>query len=425
MINLKSEIFKGFATTTFFGVITKVVTVLVTLYCSNMLAPDEFGEFGYLKNTLDIIIMICAANFTSLAIKFAAESMTSEKSLRRLYILILFTLAASVLATLLLIIIPSEFLDTFFDNSNITHYIKILGLLLPVFIIYPIICALLRGYKEFKIVGIYETNVSVVYLLLIILGVLLFQGEGAIYALFLFHAIASLVGVLIIFRYNKRKHYLISVSNIKEEYKCVYSMIIPVFLMSFVEAPLQWLGQTEVAKNGSYVLVGCLTVIVQIRYIIQMLPSFFYSSFTSFVSILNAQQRHSEYYNKFSRLFRILLLMSIVLVFLLGLFGKFILGLFNDIYIENYNSYLLSLLAVPLLLLGAMYKLNMMVKEHQKGMLFMSILSSVFFVLFLYAFIALGYNVLNAFFLAQSIQFGTQCLIGWSFFTRDKKAVIN
>lgn len=423
MINLKSEIVKGFATTSFFGVITKLITVLVTLYCSNMLAPDEFGEFGYLKNTLDIIIMICAANFTSLAIKFAAESMTSEKSLRRLYILVFFTLSVSFLATLIITIIPSGTLDVFFDNSSITHYIKVLGLLLPIFIVYPLVCAILRGYKEFTIVGAYETSVSTVYLLLIIVGVYLFKGKGAIYALFSFHFIASLVGVLIVYHYNKHKSYLIKVSSIESENKCAISMILPVFLMSFIEAPLQWLGQTEVAKNGSYALVGCLTVIVQVRYVIQMLPSFFYSSFTSFVSILNAQRRHQEYFGKFTRLFKILVLMSVVLVSLLVLFGKFILGLFNDIYIEYYNSYLLSLLSVPLLLLAAMYKLNMMVKEHQRGMLYMSIICSLLFILFLYAFIALGLNVLDAFFLAQFVQFGSQCLIGWTFFSRDKKTV--
>lgn len=418
---LKSDITKGFISTSFFGIITKAITVLVTLYCSNMLSSNDFGEFGYLKNTLEIIVMICAANFSGLAIKFAAESMESKTSLKRLYILVAFTLTISLISGIVLQIIPSSLLNIYFISSSITFYIKLIGLFLPIFIIYPIISAILRGYKEFTLSGIYETAVSISYFVFVIIGVLWFGGKGAINALLLFHILASLIGLFILYIYNRKKQYLLIVTNIKEEYRCLYIMILPVFLMSFIEAPLQWIGQTEVARRGSYTLVGCLTVIVQIRYIIQMLPSFFYSSFTSFVSIMNSQHKYKEYFDKFAKIAKLLGLLSVILLIVLIFLGKYILALFNDIYVENYSSYLISLLSVPLLLYGALYKLNMMVREHQRSMLFMSIISSLSFILFLYIFISFGINVLSSFFLSQIVQFGLQCLIGWKIFIKDKR----
>ena len=45
-----SELLKGFATTTFWSALSKLLIVLTTLYCSNVLTQDEFGEFVDLRN---------------------------------------------------------------------------------------------------------------------------------------------------------------------------------------------------------------------------------------------------------------------------------------------------------------------------------------------------------------------------------------
>ena len=86
-----SELLKGFATTTFWSALSKLLIVLTTLYCSNVLTQDEFGEFSFIRNTLSTVLLICATNFSGLAVKFAAEAMLSKESLKKLYILFLFT----------------------------------------------------------------------------------------------------------------------------------------------------------------------------------------------------------------------------------------------------------------------------------------------------------------------------------------------
>ena len=71
-----SELLKGFATTTFWSALSKLLIVLTTLYCSNVLTQDEFGEFSFIRNTLSTVLLICATNFSGLAVKFAAEATT-------------------------------------------------------------------------------------------------------------------------------------------------------------------------------------------------------------------------------------------------------------------------------------------------------------------------------------------------------------
>ena len=61
-------------------------------------------------------------------------------------------------------------------------------------------------------------------------------------------------------KYNKSVHYLVKVEELTSQKACLKKIIIPVFLMSFVEAPLLWFAQAEIAKRGSYALVGGLSV---------------------------------------------------------------------------------------------------------------------------------------------------------------------
>jgi len=416
-----SEIIKGFASNTFWSLVSKGLSVLVTLFCTNTLSQGAFGEFGYLKNTLDLILVICAGNFASIGIKFAAESMTSKKSLKRLVLLIVFTLTISIIICLVTVLMPWQLMQGFFESEIVVHYIRIIALLLPLFIIQPLITSILKGYKEFNLVGIYEASSGLFFLIIVIIGVSIAGGLGAIWGLLIYHSISSIAGIIILFVYNRRHGYLGEIDEIKSESRCLYHMIFPVFVMSFVDVPLQWFAQTEIARHGTYALVGSMTVIAQIRYIVQMLPTFFYSSFTPFVSILYTENKNIEYFEKFSKLSRLLFYLSAALIPVLIMTGKLLLSVFNRVYVSNYDAYIIAIIALPLHLYCAFYKLNMMIREHQTSIMIMTLISGALFVFFLYIFFYYGFNILISFFLAQIVQYMFQVLFGHTVYLKDKK----
>lgn len=416
-----SEIIKGFASTTIWSTISKGLSILVTLFCTNSLTQEEFGEFGYLKNTLELILVICAGNFSSLGIKFSAESIASNKSLKRLFFLVLFTLMVSIVVCLVTIVMPSSVMTGFFSNDLIVHFIRIIALLLPVFIIQPLISAILRGYKEFNLVGIYEVSVGILFLLSVVIGVSIGGRTGAIYGLLGYHTVSSICGVIILYLYNKKHGYITYVDELKSEWKCITNMILPVFVMSFIDVPLQWFAQTEIARLGTYALVGSMTVIAQVRYIVQILPSFFYSSFTPFISVMYSEGNNDEYFRKFSRLSRMLMILSVVLIPVLLFGGKLLLRLFNEVYVANFDAYAIAIIAVPLHLFSAFYKLNMMVREHQTSIMVMTIIGGSLFLAFLYVFHYLGINILLAFFLAEAVQYVFQVVFGHVVYANDKR----
>ena len=65
----KSNLFKGFIVTILGSGSSKIILVLATFICSNLLGKMEFGELSFVRNTLNMILCICALNFSALCTK--------------------------------------------------------------------------------------------------------------------------------------------------------------------------------------------------------------------------------------------------------------------------------------------------------------------------------------------------------------------
>lgn len=416
-----SDLIKGFISSSLWGGLTKAIGVLITIYCTNHLSQEGFGEFSFIRNTLDTIIVICATNFSTLAVKFAAESINNDDSLRRLYLLFGFTIAISFVVALFFLLIPKEVLESFTGGHHVAFYMRVAGLCLPVFIVQPLISSIFRGCKKFNLVGIYEFANYIVFFVFVIIGIRFYDYQGAILAVLLYLAVFTISGIFILYYFNKEVNCIRKVEGIHNQRKSLYNMIFPIFLMSFVEAPLLWLAQAEIGRKESYSVVGCLSVILTIRYMIQIIPTYFYQSFIPHATIQNSEGRYYEYFRRYKQismfLFYILLFLSIVLL----LTGKYILCCFGSEYVHSYKSFVLSILIMPLLLYSTLFKVNMMIREHQVSMFYMTIISSCCFLLFFYGFSFLNFNLLDGFFYAQAIQFGYQLLHSLKVYYSDKK----
>ena len=136
-----SPIARGFTLTILGSGLSKLIIIILTFYCTNRLTKSEFGEYSLLRNTLNMVLCVCALNFSSLCTKFTVEIKTSLDSYYRLLILTAFSLSVCTLLGFFLILLPSNFLESVIGTSNLNSYVKIIGLLLPALISY-------RGYSQ-------------------------------------------------------------------------------------------------------------------------------------------------------------------------------------------------------------------------------------------------------------------------------------
>lgn len=420
-----SELFRGVTAITLWQGSSKILLVLATLYCSNLLSPNDFGVYSFVKNTLNLIVMMCATNFSGLCTKFATESLSSESSLRRLYLLFIFTLCISVIFGIFVFLVPSHSINDFLASGDIASYMRIIALFLPIFILQPLFSGVLLGYKEFSLVGKYDFFSSLTFCALLVTGIYFLEGQGAIIALFCYYFFYSIAGIFIITKYNREHHYLTKIDNIASEKHTLYTMIIPVFVMSFVEVPIGWMGQALIAHYDEISSVGVMTVVTQIRTFALLLPTYFFNSLSPFIIKLNQEKNYIEYFGKYTIIFKVLFTASFALFAVLALSGNLILSIFNRSYVAYYSAYLVGIALLPLQSVQILYKINLVIREHQIAMLIMVVVSGVALLGSLLFLLELGVNSLVAFFISQIIQYIVQVAFCVGVFAKDKRKCLN
>lgn len=235
-----SHLFRSFLATVAGSGVSKIILVIATFVCSNMLGKMEFGELSFVRNTLNMILCICALNFSALCTKFTTEAKTSVVSLHRLFLLFAFSFTICLVIGGFLIITPEEILLSLLSTNTVVKFFKIIGVLLPIFMLQPLIEGVLRGLKKFKLIGILQTTSSVFYLGAVSLGVLLGDLNGALIGVISYYALYSIVSLCILqykYHISNRIHLI---TGAWQEKGALYTMVIPLFLMSFIDAPVMW-----------------------------------------------------------------------------------------------------------------------------------------------------------------------------------------
>ena len=136
-------------------------------------------------------------------------------------------------------------------------------------------------------------------------------------------------------------------------------MIIPVFILSFIEAPLNWWAQVIMAKNAGMVAISTMTAILQIRNFVIILPSYYMNTFTSFATSLNTQHNYKVYYDKFGKSIIIFFVGSLLLLVVFQIFSRQILGLYGTEYTDDSFPFFIANLSIPLLLVGNLLKIDL------------------------------------------------------------------
>lgn len=420
-----SRIIRGFLSTMIGSGFSKIILVFLTFYCTNTLSQTEFGEFSFVRNTLNMILCICALNFSSLCTKFTVEASSSRTSLRYLIILFAFSLSICLVIGSLLLFAKESILLFVLKSHNLIFYFRAIGLLLPLFILQPLIEGVLRGLMRFKIVGVLQIISSLFSLLSVIVGIERVGIQGAMISIigyYLFYTFIS-IGVL----YWLRKRLMpISLGEIqKEDFGVLKTMILPVFFMSFIEAPIFWLAQWMLIDYDRMDAVGSMTVIMQIRNLAILIPTYFFNTFLAFAGELHSNKDFRAYFRKFNQLLLVLVILGVILCLILSLWGCPILSLFGSSYSANYRDLFFSNLGIPLLMLSGLLRIDLIIQEHQKLLLYISILWNTIWIAAFYLLLELDVIPLRAFFVSQLLGISLQSVLYYIIYRRDQKHLMS
>lgn len=416
-----SKLIKGFVATILGSGASKVILVLATFLCSNLLGKMEFGELSFVRNTLNMILCICALNFSALCTKFTTEAKTSLVSLHRLFLLFVFSLLVCLVIGVFIIVAPEEFLLTLLSTETVVGFFKIVGALLPLFMLQPLVEGVLRGLKKFKLIGILQTVSSVFYLVVVFIGIELGGLNGALIGVITYYALYSVVSILVLqYKHNLISHFT-KLKGVWNEKNAIYQMILPLFLMSFIDAPVMWSAQVILSKSGSMESVGSMTAMMQIRNLAMLIPSYFSNTYIAFAGELNSQKRYTDYYRQYHKIVRIYLLIGLGLFILFSIFSQPILFLYGRDFVGDWPAMILSNIGIPLTMLIGLFRIDLLLKDHQRYLLYISIAWNAIWLISLYGLNDIGVNPLYSFFISQNIG-AVVCILGlFMVYNADKK----
>lgn len=422
----QSPLITGFVTTMLGSGSSRIILALTTLIIARNLTQSDFGQYSFVRGTLEMILCICALNFSSLSTKFTSEARHSDKALHQLGLLFVFSCAICCVIGILLIVLPKSLLIHIFVNLKIVSIFRWFGLFLPLFFLAPLIEGIFRGLLKFKFIGISQTAAAALLFIVAYVGVRLNGLNGALYAIVFYYVVRSIIYIVPLLRRDDLSRITKRFKGFLKEKSTIVKIILPMFLLSFVEAPAFWLAQLALTNAGGFESVASMTVIMQIRNIILIIPGYFVGTFMAFACNLNAEKNYSEYYNKFDRIIRLQFVISVAALIVLFMCGKWTLSIFGAEYVNAITAYIMGILSIPLYLYMSLTRLHMVIYNRQRILLFLSILwNAIWLGLFVVSIHFTDYKPLLSFFICQTIALAIYCLIISIIYRHDKKTYIH
>ena len=259
---------------------------------------------------------------------------------------------------------------------------------------------------KFNLIGLLQTLSAIFFVGVVYLGIIINGIDGALFGIIIYYALYAVVSIIVMVKFNPFGNEIISFRNLGEQRYIISKMIIPIFVMSFFEAPVFWVAQVVLSNYGSMAAIGSMTAIMQVRNLTILIPTYFVNTFLAFAGEMNAQHRFNDYFAKFRKLSQMFLIIGVAVALLMSIFGTFILGLYGESYKSDIWAMVISNLGIPMLMLIILYRIELVIREHQKTLLYISILWNIIWLVSLYILLKLGVSPLHAFFISQ--------LIGWS-----------
>lgn len=399
-----SAIAKGFFATLLGSGVSKLILVLSAFVLARILNKEDFGSFSFVRNTLNILLSVCAMNYVELLTKFTAEQKYDERALPRIILLFVVSVFICVCVSATMLLIPDGTLSSVSGQVSLNVYFRLTALVLPLFILQPLTEAVFRGLKMFRLIAFLQTGSSLFFVLFVLCGVSLGGKNGAIIGLMLYYVLYSIASTVVFLKKTDFSRFrLLSYSRISAESKVILTMILPVFVLSFIEAPVNWWSQVLMTKYDSMSSIGSMTAILQIRNLLLLIPGYLFSTLIPFQASMNVEGAQNKYFRYLQRAFIVCLVSGLVLAILISAAGPVLLGLYGSSYISDAPAFRVAMVSFPLMLCSGLLRGSMIVKEHQHVMLITSVVSSFAQLAVMYILLPKGINPVDVYFWAQFV----------------------
>lgn len=264
IFNDKDSVWHRIANGTFWSLTSvalgKALVLIASIFCARILGNVGFGEFGIIRSTIGMFIVLGSAGLGTTASKYIAEyrAKSNNDGITKIYYLTNgFALSLSILFSAILFVFADNIAESNFNDSSLTDDIQIGTLLLLFSIINAAQNGVLSGFEQFKAIALNTLFASILECIAIIVGAYFYEVQGAIlgYGLsFIFWAVINYVSIKRTFTKNNISRKYIHLS--KRDYEILWKFSIPSALNSIMVAPCFWIIKTLLVQKEGFAALG-------------------------------------------------------------------------------------------------------------------------------------------------------------------------
>ena len=256
--------------------LAKLFVLIAGIICAHILTKEEYGEFGIVRSTISMFVVLGTAGLGLTASKYISEyKMKQKERIPSIYLLTNgFAIVTGLLVTTLVLIIAPYLAEHTLHAPHLQTSIRVGALLLFVTVINGAQSGILTGFEDFKSVALNTLCGSIAESIFMLIGAYYWGVFGAVLGFgmgFIVLYIANFVSIRRQFNCNGIK--ITKTAFRKEDLTLLYKFSLPAALSSLMVTPTIWIVKSLLVNNSGFSELAVFEAADQWKIIILFVPT--------------------------------------------------------------------------------------------------------------------------------------------------------
>lgn len=274
--------------------LAKLIVLVAGILCARILGKELYGEFGMVRSTINMFVVLGSAGLGMTATKYISEYRKDQKSrIASIYLLTnRFALITGFLVSILIIAFADKIAINTLDSPQLVIPFKFGAILLFFTVLLAAQNGVLYGLEDFKSVAINAFIGSVFETVFMLIGAYYYGVIGAVIGFgcgFIAQFVANKFSIQ---RSFKREGVNIAQGGFNvDDFKLLYKFSLPAMLSSVIVAPIFWVIRTMLVNSSGYGDLAIYEAVDQWNIIMLAIPSLLSQVLLPILSSIEKQKK--------------------------------------------------------------------------------------------------------------------------------------
>lgn len=256
--------------------LAKLIVLIASIFCARILGKELFGEFGMVRSTINMFVVLGSAGLGITATKYIAEYKGTQKDrVASIYLLTtIFAVLTGLIVTVAILLLADYLAIESLQSPHLSSSLKCGALLLFVTVINASQTGVLSGLENFKSIAINTFIGSLFESVFMLIGASYYGVLGAVLGFGIGFIAIYIANVLSIKKSFKRMNLVVKMYALNlNDLKVLYKFSLPALLSSMIIPPVYWVIRMMIVNKNGYGELAIYEAADQWKIIILFIPT--------------------------------------------------------------------------------------------------------------------------------------------------------